>query len=221
MVLFEVDDDRLDADAVVRLWSCTGGGGGGGESVDPTTVTGGGASSSLADDGILHSAHDCSEDLSVGTESKQHPCRLIGECTTPNLACARVCPAPLRNTFVTVGVDRRNDVTMPGTATQEPSDSWHVDLWLLKKPLSPSEEEVFLDKTLSFEGRADTDLDRAAAVGRSTESLQLYGNVCATELALTSSSSSTAQSGTESSPCLLLCSLTDAGYVLTHVSIFC
>lgn len=132
--------------------------------------------------------------------SSKMTCRLIGQCTTPNLACARVCPAPLLDAFVTVGVDSRQ---------KDEATLWHADLWTLSK----SDVDYSIDKIISFRGGSRADEEPLSGFGHGIQ----LGTLCASELALTSQFKGT-ESTRETRQRLYLCSLTDKGYVTTHVS---
>jgi hypothetical protein len=131
--------------------------------------------------------------------SRTLSCQLIGQCSASNLACARVCPSPVTDSFVTVGFD--------GSDSQK---GWYAQLWKLQQP-SLGEQEV-LKCVVSFRGGSEYD----KLVG-STGSHQ--PSLCAAELAIRTQSINKTEgvSGGKRAE-LLLCSLSVTGFVTTHVS---
>lgn len=139
--------------------------------------------------------------LSTKNESTSY-C-LVGKCTTSNLACARVCPEPVEDAIVTVGLQN-------GTGA-----SWQAELWALRVNVATDDDSVKeskLERIISFQSSngADECLD---AVGGSDPSMF---NLRASELAVSSYSGSFSKTNNYG---LLLCCLTDNGYVITHVSV--
>jgi hypothetical protein len=129
-----------------------------------------------------------SMDGSVGT--MHLGCQLIGQCTAGKLACARVCHSSMKNSFVTIGFQ--------GSDSQE---GWTAKVWKLRK-LDDGKGDS-LQNTLSFSGGNET-----KALGLAETAL---GALCAAELGVTTGPS---VGGSE----LLLCCLSDSGFVTTHVS---
>jgi len=172
-----------------------------------------------------------------GTAATQPGFQLVAECETDNLACARACPGPLKDSFVLVGLDadRSGDTSYPATAdtlegvdygsksSGNSSKTWHAELWQLKRRSDENEEDygfgVFAQKTLSFQGgsTADEDQNFFAGIGDGKG----IGSIIASELALSigGKNESPHPKEREDSPssCLLLCTMTDTGYVMTHV----
>ena len=128
---------------------------------------------------------------SLGT--KHLGCQLVGQCTTSKLACARVCLAPMKDSFVTIGFNGENM-----------QQGWRAEVWKLMKS-NEGPKEV-LHSMLSFTGG-----NEARALGLTDTSL---GALCAAELALADTNPS-GGNGSE----LLLCSLSESGFITTHVSI--
>ena len=147
---------------------------------------------------------------SNGSSNSYTGYHLVGQCTQPNLACARVCPSPVENSLVTVGLDT--------------GDGWRAELWQLQS-LSQSLEKVaaFHGNNESAEqqnlqtvlGPSEAVLLRSLkaselAVAMYTESMPMFASNNETS----SSSSAAVEYG------LLLCCLTENGYVTTHVCQF-
>ena len=62
----------------------------------------------------------------IDDEHYQHPpdYRLMGQCTVPNLACARVCPWPIHNTIVTISFSELKKGTN--------AVNWRANIWKLQ-----------------------------------------------------------------------------------------
>jgi hypothetical protein len=131
--------------------------------------------------------------------------KVIAQCTTQNLACARVCPSPMDDCFVTVGFSNSGGV---------PTKGWRAQLWKLQRNSSTTTTDP-LQKVLSFEGGSET-----AALQSITGKDSRLQSLRAAELALSAYPTSTTHldslRSTESG--LLLCCLTENGYITTHVS---
>jgi hypothetical protein len=140
--------------------------------------------------------------------------RLVAQCATPNLACARVCPTIEENSFVTIGQEGLE--TTAGSATRSNPTKWKAELWKLSETLQ-------LNKVVSFSAGDDanrtiTSMDKDAGG---------LGPIIGAELAF-SSIPRLVESDVDmeytmidkASPMrgLLLVSLTENGYVTTHVS---
>ena len=145
-----------------------------------------------------------SSNISSNSNVEYH---LVGQCTQPNLACARVCPSPVENSIVTVGLDTVN--------------GWRAELWQLQS-MSQS-----LERVAAFHGNSESSEQQNLLTVLGPSEARLLRSLKASELAVamysesmpmvasnreTSSSNSAADYG------LLLCCLTENGYVTTHVS---
>ncbi|GKZ00061.1 hypothetical protein MPSEU_000959500 [Mayamaea pseudoterrestris] len=122
-------------------------------------------------------------------------CQLIGQCTVSRLACARVNLSSMKDSFVTVafnGVD-----TLPG---------WKAEVWKLRKAGGGAKES--LQSIFSFSGG-----NESKTLGLADTTL---GAVCAAELGVvTRSATATAPDAACSE--LMMCCLSDRGFVTTHV----
>jgi hypothetical protein len=152
--------------------------------------------------------------------SKPFGYRLAGKCTTPNLACARVCPSPVESSIVTVGLE------LQGVGDPDGSPTWRADLWKLEEKENSNESKLV--NTVSFNGGAETDKHLASMLGKENR----QGMLCASELALSSyptvmehsnneKSRGTGHGESDTEFGLLLCNLSEKGYVTTHVSLLC
>jgi hypothetical protein len=152
--------------------------------------------------------------------SKPFGYRLAGKCTTPNLACARVCLSPVESSIVTVGLE------LQGVEENGGSPTWRADLWKLEETNNSNDSKLV--NVVSFNGGAETDKHLASMLGK--ESRQ--GVLCASELALSAYPTGMEHSSIEKSKGtghgesdtefgLLLCNLSEKGYVTTHVSRDC
>ena len=143
---------------------------------------------------------DRSVDISVS--SKTNGYRMYSQVVPPGLACARVCPPIVKDAFVTVSVDNM----------EEGTTGWHAQLWKLK----PSEGggDSYFDNTVSFEGDLSAFSRQLPTFGDNLH----QGVLCASEMAISSSESprGSVSDEEETRLCLLLCSLTDTGYITTH-----
>lgn len=192
--------DAPNADAVVKVWMSGGGGG----APDESSSRDGGAASTPDDYWYLDTSPDRPKSHKSFPSSKDSiGYRLVGQCTTRNLACARVCPAPVEDSIVTVGLNPK-----------ESNAGWRADLWKLKfNELNDDGffEESKLERIVTFQGDSDTDTSLRSIVGSNPRLRSLR----ASELAISSYSGLSV----ESNECgLLLCCLTENGYVTTHVS---
>jgi hypothetical protein len=141
--------------------------------------------------------------------------RLVGKCTSRNLACARVCPSPIENSLVTVSFHIPKGSSAP--------TGWRADVWKLQfrdniTDLNDdatgtdygSSDNTILERIVTFQGPGDTDASeglQSVLGGHELKSLR------ASELAF---SSFGGKSSDEYS--LMLCCLTENGFVTTHVS---
>lgn len=150
--------------------------------------------------------------------------KLVGQHTSPSfhLACARICPLPLKDGIVTVGVSDQGH--------------WQADLWRfnndkgkdVQNTRTTSLDGSFgLENVSSFRLNEDPLLQTLLGGGRFPNSL---GSIIGSELAMVQITSSSRQhqyqqhhhqqqdKGEENSETLelLLCSLSENGYVTTH-----
>lgn len=219
--------DAPHSDAVVKVWKS-------GEGVSGTNSGGGAAAATVAGtdaddywylDSSPNSKLSRKSAASVAAKSTTtnnnntssgSGYHLVGQCTQPNLACARVCPNPVENSIVTVGFDAGD------------GGGWRADLW--KLDVSPSTEslESSLERIVTFRG-SGSETEQAnlkAVIGDDARYLQ---SLRASELAISTyaeaipvSSGKEPSSSSASSPAdygLLLCCLTENGYVTTHASL--
>ena len=83
----------------------------------------------------------------AGTSSGVDYGRLVAECSTPNLACARVCPFPIKDTIVTFGY--------PMSSEDKPGSSiWLADVWNIDDRGS----NTIPDRLSSVVGRVDSSI---------------------------------------------------------------
>ncbi len=129
--------------------------------------------------------------------------RLVAQCTSPGLACARVCPAPIEDHFVTISA---SSVTAEG-------DGWKAEVWKM------GEKDPFgLDKVVSLRGGSIRDMSLRQLLGKSS-----LGQICGAELALLSSSvqprrpSESSRLDGDDEMRLVLCCLTGNGFVTSQV----
>jgi len=188
-----------NGDAVVKIWAST----------DDTIE-------SLTSTGEDHWFMDGSPEQSLDKVGPSKPVgyRLAGHCAVPNLACARACPSPVENCLLTVGV---NGEDFDGHA------SWRADLWkLAENPDDP----CGLDRMVSFKAGVDADQSISSMLGEGVS----LGRLRAAELAISSFSgfvegrsmdveSPRGKASSQPEVGLMLCSLTENGFVTTHVSL--
>jgi hypothetical protein len=130
-------------------------------------------------------------------------CRMLAQCRTRNLACVRVCPElAMKDSFVTVGFDGGNL-----------QSGWYADLWQLQKSVDEGTKSS-LQNTLSIRGGKEEKALEAMVNGAR------LGALCGAELAMAAQHTAhqAKSSAGEGSPELLLCCLSDGGFVTTHVS---
>ena len=149
--------------------------------------------------------------------------RLMGQCTTPNLACARVCPLPITNTIVTISFNNQN--------TDINASQWRSDVWRFEFIDSSASKEVTdlalcdsndhedddygltleasLERIATFNGPSDEKNFESILVGKTLMPLR------AAELTLLHSRRKYQSSKNE----LVLCCLTENGFLTTHVRI--
>lgn len=135
--------------------------------------------------------------------------QLSGVCSIPNLCCARACPDPYRDAVVTVALDeseqeegKNNDANKGGSA----SSSWRAQVWRLNP--SGGAIQKAMEPISSFRGGYMADNDGLPPLLRDVD----MGSLRAAEVA-----SVTRSRDSNKARHLLLCSLTDAGYVMAHV----
>lgn len=189
---------------------------------------------------------------------------LAGYCLPPNgtdLACARVCPSPIDNTFLTFSVPLPHHRSKDATAATD----WHIELWKVdltknsnessksnsSKNTATVKQQTNDNRPSSTIGETENDsqnnsnnnnagLERIASIrsGNDTHNSILansttkyIGQVCATEVAMSSFRTNNNSNDSlhhqkqrsadfleyESSG-LMLCCLSENGYVTTHVS---
>lgn len=153
------------------------------------------------------------------------PYSLIGLCNPPyHLACARVCPAPIENSILTIGI--LDDLTNQSRG----HDRWRAEIFQLRT--SPNDNEnragtFGVERVIAFDGGAGYDRNVASALGKERR----VGQLQAAELAITSYNNLRIQSakqgekntnggnGMQSEVTLTLCCLSNKGFVTTHVSV--
>ena len=203
--------DSPDADAVVKVWSSSGNGE---------------ADLNIRSDNSTHKTEDTYwyMDGSPGRISGVSPYRLIAQCSPPyHLACARVCPDPVENSIMTIGILDDN----MGNTNKRGHDGWRAELWKIRPPtaveLDANDGTFGIERIVSFNGGAAHDACIESVLGRNTRIGQLQG----AELAITSSTAAGLQNIKDSDDRiqdknqlelgLALCCLSDKGYVTTHV----
>jgi hypothetical protein len=140
--------------------------------------------------------------------------RLVAQCSTPNLACARVCPTLNENSFVTIG---QGFLETSNSATRSNPTTWKAELWKLSDSLQ-------LNKVVSFNAGEDAN----KSIMSMDKDASGVGSLIGAELAF-SSIPRLVESDVDMeytmidksrSRGLLLVSLTENGYVTTHVKCF-
>lgn len=162
--------------------------------------------------------------------------RLVGSCAVPNLCCARVGPAPFQDSILTVGLE---------SSVDDPSGRWKAQVWMVKRSDGGDTSGTELESVVAFGGSSEADdahrmdlprLVDSASVGRlcasdlaavvtdrqqrSDRAPPPMGHVGATRATAASSSDDVDEDdggGPARRAVLLLCSLTDTGYLTTHV----
>jgi hypothetical protein len=132
----------------------------------------------------------------------------IAHFTTPRLACARVCPPPFEDHIVSIGI-------------QEPT-GWKADVWKLTLGDDEASEPTVnfgVDKVLSSVSDTVLETQLASAIGGKVNTGLLRG----AELALAIPPQGILSSGYAQvdRPELILCGLSENGYVTTSVSKVC
>lgn len=157
--------------------------------------------------------------------------RLMAHCRTPyHLACPRVCPDPVENSIVTIGVE-------DDTASRMAGGSWRADLWKIRAPSAEEMEDTatvqrrgapfgIMERAVTFRGGTHHDKYIASTLGNESG----VGPLQAAELAISSYQHRAARtkqeetvdggSGetTDQDLGLTVCCLSSKGFVTTHVS---
>jgi hypothetical protein len=201
--------DSPNADAVVKIWAPNvrsteaQGTNSSTAAASQSTVAGDGAAALASPDDYWYMDTSPARPKSHKTsDCASSSYRILATCSTPNLACARVCPAPVENAIVTVGLQSSNI---------DDGSGWHADVWKLKFDSdNGKEDQATLERTVSFQSNKSTEPELCSIVGNDARLFSLR----ASELAISSFSGERTQDKENG---LVLCSLTDNGYVLTHV----
>jgi WD40 repeat protein len=149
--------------------------------------------------------------------------RLVALCNPPyHLACPRVCPRPVENGIMTIGM-------IDDIRSKKGAEGWRADLWKVRSPTADEidvNDGIFgMENVVSFHGGGDQDQYIGSAIGKDSS----LGRLQAAELAITSYNSITLASPkngeehiqeVDNFVGLTLCCLSDKGYVTTHVSPF-
>jgi hypothetical protein len=140
---------------------------------------------------------------------------LVGQCTTPHLACARVCPSPITNTFVTIGFE---DPGIDGGSALD----WRSDVWKVQfhDSVDFTESVRDHDNKVDCEVGPCTTLENVRTFHGASENTNLQSvlggkellPLRATEVTLTGRNPNL-----ESKYDLVLCCLSQNGFITTHV----
>jgi hypothetical protein len=191
-VTWGLDSPAVDSVPAVKIWSKA-------EDVrESQNEDDGGNGHSLDDYWFV----DNSPDKSSSTPSKSIGYGLVSQCSIQNLACARVCPSPVENSLVTIGLEQQK-------SSSQAAAGWRADLWKVNFSKDVAKSEM--EKVVSFSGSGDTAKVLQSVLHRGSE----IGSLRAAELAITCS---VVDSDEETDYSLLLCSLSDNGLLTTHVS---
>lgn len=189
--------DAPQTDAIVKVWS------------EASSATNMDTDSYWYMDGSPTTSPKTTTSKSVASnKSSQMQYRQIAEFSTPYLACARVCPDSFENNVVTVGM-------IPGRAGTG-TTGWQAELWKLTDtdesiPVEGGHHGV--EKMASFGVLND---DETTSMVGSKASL---GSLRGAELALESSQGYHEVTDEGNGLDLLLCCLSDKGFVTAHVSL--
>ena len=214
--------DSPDADAVVKVWSSSSNAG----EVDPNTKS----DTSTSKAGGSASVEDTYwyMDGSPSRTSGVSPYRLIAQCSPPyHLACSRVCPDPVENGIMTIGILDDN----MRSSSKRGHEGWRAELWKIRPPtaveMEANDGTFGMERIVSFNGGAVHDACIESALGRNAR----IGQLQAAELAITSSTvaglqttkgdDERIQDSGQPELGLTLCCLSDKGFVTTHVSRYC
>ena len=202
--------DDPNSDAVVKVWS----------SSNPRDTVDASQKTALPED---YWYQDGSPDKSTGNGVMSH--RLIAQCSPPyHLSCPRVCPGPVEHSIVTIGV-------FDDIRSKKGKDGWRADLWKLRPPTADENEAndgtFGMEKLVTFNGGANHDKYIGSALGKDSS----IGQLRAAELAITSYNAYSSPSRKKGEDTmhenfsgdnefgLVLCCLSEKGYVTTHVSL--
>jgi hypothetical protein len=212
--------DSPDADATVKIWSSY-------------------TSNAISPTIDQRKSNGTSEDYwymdgSLGrSPGSVAPYRKIAQCSPPyHLACPRVCPAPIENGVLTIGVLEDTKMGMGGGGGEHRGENWRAELWKVRPPtvheLEANDGTFGLEKIITFDGGVDRDRRVVSVLGRESR----IGQLKAAELAITAFNTTGLQASksddgpmvdsrsTGENISLALCCLSDNGFVTTHVS-FC
>lgn len=149
---------------------------------------------------FMDSSSQIQAETSVEKESSQNSSttpawhRVLGSVTTPNLACARPCPSPIDGGLLTIGL-------IPSSDGRIGNYDWQADYWDVKVGS--------VRRVVSFRQNTDENEDILSLV----DTPERLRRVIASEVTISPySDDHNADYG------LVLCSLTEQGFVLTHVS---
>jgi len=162
------------------------------------------------------------------------PYRLIAQRSPPyHLACPRVCPDPIENSIITIGMLEYPDNATADRNTlynAQRNEGWRAELWKIRPPttteLEANDGTFGMEKISSFDGGAGNDAYIGTVLGKNAR----IGQIQAAELAITSYNrkgrpinkpdTERTQDGAivPDDIGLALCCLTDEGFVTTHVS---
>jgi hypothetical protein len=176
---------------------------------------------------------------SIATHHGGPDYHVIAKCSRSNLACARVCTAPVRNSLVVVGyAEGQQSLDGDGNVTGAPQTGWWAELLTLRPPALVSDEgggeeqrppdsrqNFGLTRVAKFDGgvgSANADTKSFLTVLGNTQVGRLQAAELAFSVARTSPAAradygtDTAERSNGSGVELLLCSLTDTGVLTTH-----
>jgi hypothetical protein len=222
--------DSIVGDPVVRIW----------QQQENEEALGPLMSLSLSSSLDTTAAPSQSSSVMMDTYSSKQGWDLLAELKVPNLACARVCA---EDTVVTVAASPQESSSVSQQQQQQsPFSSWIVDLWKVLEPPSDAantEQEnntrMTTKRLVSFEAGHDAGQKISSMLGTKTR----LGRLCASELALSTvprllqhapaandgsgedggdySQQVEKQNRDNNEPGVLLLSLTDTGFLTTHV----
>jgi len=160
------------------------------------------------------------------TTSTRDDYTLTAQCVRPNLACARVCLAPVQNKFMAIGHLANTSESSSASFPQENANGWWAELYSLSEDADETATQVEalsirtfgLEKMAGFKGGDATGAADKRALVSVLGSRTKLGSLQAAELSLASSPRD--KGGDDNTPEveLLLCCLSDTGVVSTHVS---
>lgn len=158
--------------------------------------------------------------------TQQDDYTLTAQCVRPNLACARVCLAPVQNKFMAIGHISNQPEVSSGSSTPESGNGWWAELYSLSEDADETASEVEslsirtfgLEKVAGFQGGEATNAGDKRALVSVLGSRTKLGSLQAAELSLTNSVRDPGVDESTMDVELLLCCLSDTGVVSTHVS---